>query len=419
MPENAQAGRGRVVVLMTVTSIANLRSVVPALGVMLAIQSMVSIGAASIPVLAPVIAPEAGVAAANIGIYTTVLYGCGMASALVGGALVPRFGPIRVCQLSLLLGAVGLGLALSGRVAGLMLCAFVLGLGMGAPTPASSHLLFRVSPPRVLSTVLSIKQTGVPLGGALAGAILPALTLLWTWRGALLAVMAAGLLSLLLVQLCQRDMDSDRDPKRPVSLPGVWGGMALIWRQPDLRLIALAAATLSAGQVGVSAFYVTYLVQQIGLSLTAAGFALAVAQLSGVAGRVIWGAVADWSGRPLLVLAGLSIVAALCTLVVTRFAIDWSSIAILAVSVVLGSTTIGWAGVVYGEIARRAPAGRTSEASGGITAFMFAGIVIGPAIFSAIVQAAGSFTLAYAVLAAALLVIAAALARRLSQGGAR
>jgi len=385
---------------------------------MLAIQSVVSVGAASIAVLAPVIAPVAGVAPSNIGLYTMVLFGGGMLSALIGGALVPRFGALRVCQVSLLMGAVALGLALSGHVAGLMLCAVVMGLGMGAPTPASTHLLFRVTPPRVMSTVLSIKQTGVPLGGALAGAILPALTLIWDWRGALIAVAVVTVLTLLAVQLCRADMDSDRDPARPISLPGLWGGMALIWRQPDLRLIALAAATLSAGQVSVSAFYVTYLVQ-IGFSLTAAGFALAVAQLSGVAGRVVWGAVADWSGRPLLVLAGLAIVAALGTLVVTRFAIDWPPIAILAVSVVLGATTIGWAGVVYGEVARRAPAGRTSEASGGATAYMFAGIVIGPAIFSAIVQVAGSFTPAYAVLAVAIAAIAAAMLWRLSQGGAR
>lgn len=403
---------------MTSAPLANLRAFTPSLGVMLAVQSIVSVGASAIPVLAPAIAPEAGVAAANIGLYTMALFGCGMASALVGGALVPRFGPVRVSQVAMLLCAVAVVLALSGHVAGLMLCAVVMGLGMGAPTPASSHLLFRVTPPRVLGLVFSIKQTGVPLGGALAGAILPALTLMWGWRGALIAVAAATLLCLLVVQFWRRDMDRDRDPARPVSLPGLWGSMALIWREPDLRLIALAAATLSAGQVSVSAFYVTYLVQ-IGLSLTAAGFALAVAQLAGVAGRVVWGAVADWSGRPRLVISGLAIVAALGTLVVTRFAADWPSLAIHAVSVVLGATTIGWAGVVFAEVARRAPAGRNSEASGGITAFMFSGIVIGPAIFSAIVQIAGSFTPAYFVLAVALVVIAAALLWRLSQGGAR
>lgn len=120
-----------------------------------------------------------------------------------------------------------------------------------------------------------------------------------------------------------------------------------------------------------------------------------------------------------MVLAGLSVVAALGTLAVTRYAIDWPPIAILAVSVVLGASTIGWAGVVYGEVARRAPAGRTAEASGGATAFMFAGIVIGPAFFTAIVRIAGSFTAAYAVMAVAIAAIAAAMLWRLSQGGAR
>jgi len=403
---------------MTSASLVSLRAVGPSLGVMLAIQSVGSVGAASIAVLAPAIAPVAGVAPSTIGLYTMLLFACGMLSALIGGALVPRFGPVRVCQASLLMGVAGLGLALSGHVAGLALCAVIMGLGMGAPSPASSHLLFRVTPPKVISTVMSIKQTGVPLGGALAGAILPALTLMWDWRGALIAVAAATLLSALTIQLWRRDMDNDRDPARPVNLPGLWGGMGLIWREPNLRLIALAAAILSAGQISISAFYVTYLVE-IGLSLTAAGFALAVAQLSGVAGRVIWGGVADWSGRPLMVLAGLSVVAALGTLAVTRYAIDWPPIAILAVSVVLGASTIGWAGVVYGEVARRAPAGRTAEASGGATAFMFAGIVIGPAFFTAIVRIAGSFTAAYAVMAVAIAAIAAAMLWRLSQGGAR
>ena len=50
---------------MTSVSFANLRAFAPSLGVMLAIQSMVSVGAASVAVLAPVIAPAAGVAPSN------------------------------------------------------------------------------------------------------------------------------------------------------------------------------------------------------------------------------------------------------------------------------------------------------------------------------------------------------------------
>ncbi len=380
----------------------------PHLGVMLAMQSLTSVSAASVPVLAPLIAPDAGVAAADIGLFTMVLYACGMASALIGGNLVPRHGALRICQAALLLSGTALALAATGHVAGLLACAFVLGWGMGAPTPASSHVLVRVTPPRLLNLVFSIKQTGVPLGGAIAGATLPALTLLLGWRGALLGTALLCCIGIALLQLWRARVGDDRDLKRRgAGAHGVLATIGLIWRDAELRLVALASATFSAGQVCISAFYVTYLVEAIGLSLTVAGFALAVAQIGGVAGRVVWGAVADWSRRPLLVLAGLAAIAAVGIL------------AIHALSFVLGASTIGWAGVVYAEVGRRAPAGRTAEASGGVTAVMFAGIVIGPAIFGLIVRATGSFTAAFITMAAALALVVVALALRLARGGVR
>ena len=86
-------------------------SYLPHLGVMLAMQSLTSVSAASVPVLAPVIAPHAQVAAADVGLFTMVLYACGMASALIGGTLVPRHGALRVCQVALLFCATALALA--------------------------------------------------------------------------------------------------------------------------------------------------------------------------------------------------------------------------------------------------------------------------------------------------------------------
>ena len=396
-----------------------LGSYLPHLGVMLLIQSMTSICGAAIPVLAPAIAPDAGVAAADVGLYTMVLYACGMVSAMVGGALVPRLGAIRVSQGALLLCAAGLALAVSGHAVGLLLCGFVAGAGIGAPTPASSHLLARVTPPRRLSLVFSIKQTGVPLGGALAGAALPVLSLLLGWRGAIAAVALLCFAIVVGLQLVRAGMDHDRQPRRGLSLPGVWGTLGLIWRDPDLRLVGLASAVLSAGQVSVSAFYVTYLVEAAGLLLTTAGLALATAQMSGVAGRIAWGAVADWSGRPLLVFASLSAVAAAAMIAASQLASGGPLWVVHGVSLVLGATTIGWAGVAYAEVARRAAPGRAAEASGGVTSMMFAGIVIGPAIFGAIVRSTGSWTVAFATIAAALAAIVVALAVRLARGGAR
>ncbi|WP_395707867.1 MFS transporter [Reyranella sp.] len=392
----------------------------PHLGVMLAMQSLTSVSAASVPVLAPVIAPHAGVAAADVGLFTMVLYACGMASALIGGILVPRHGALRVCQVALLFCATALALAATGHAIGLLACAFVLGSGMGAPTPASSHVLVRVTPTRLLNLVFSIKQTGVPLGGAIAGATLPALTLLLGWRGALLGTALLCCVGVGLLQLWRMRTDDDRElRRRGAGARGVLATIGLIWRDAELRLVAIASAIFSAGQVCISAFYVTYLVEAVGLNLTVAGLALAAAQIGGVAGRIVWGAVADWSRRPLLVLAGLAVIATVGMVLASRLAPGGPVLAIHALSFVLGASTIGWAGVVYAEVGRRAPPGRTAEASGGVTAVMFAGIVIGPAIFGLIVRATQSFTIAFTAMASCLALVVVVLLVRLARGGAR
>ena len=68
-----------------------------------------------------------------------------------------------------------------------------MGIGYGPITAASSELLARTTPPDRMALTFSIKQTGVPAGAALAGALLPAARC-WRsdWRAAFLVVAAAG-----------------------------------------------------------------------------------------------------------------------------------------------------------------------------------------------------------------------------------
>ena len=73
----------------------------------------------------------------------------------------------------------------------MILGALLLGLGYGPATPASSMILARAAPPHLLALTFSIKQTGVPLGTAIAGAAVPALVLALGWQGAALAIGAA------------------------------------------------------------------------------------------------------------------------------------------------------------------------------------------------------------------------------------
>ena len=69
----------------------------------------------------------------------------------------------------------GLLLAASAWMPLVLLGGFVVGLGYGPATPASSVILVRTAPREIFSLVFSIKQTGVPAGGVLAGLVVPVL----------------------------------------------------------------------------------------------------------------------------------------------------------------------------------------------------------------------------------------------------
>src|SRR4029079_18591922 len=87
----------------------------------------------------------------------------------------------QACVLLCALGVCSIAAAPATTPLLLVLAAIIVGLGYGPITPASSHLLQRTESPSRLALTFSIKQTGVPAGVALAGALLPAATLAIGW----------------------------------------------------------------------------------------------------------------------------------------------------------------------------------------------------------------------------------------------
>ncbi|MFM8574615.1 MAG: MFS transporter, partial [Limnohabitans sp.] len=64
---------------------------------------------------------------------------------------------------------------------------------------------------------------------------------------------------------------------------------------------------------------------------------------------------------------------------------------LLPILVVFGASAIGWNGVYLAEVARRAPAGQASLATGGTLAFTFLGVVIGPPVFGLLATLCGTY----------------------------
>src|SRR5207344_1115132 len=84
----------------------------------------------------------------------------------------------RASQVALLSSMAGLLLMAAPPLPLVALGAVFIGLGYGPITPASSQMLSRTTDPRHYSLVFSIKQTGVPLGGVIAGLMVPPLVAL-------------------------------------------------------------------------------------------------------------------------------------------------------------------------------------------------------------------------------------------------
>jgi MFS family permease len=364
---------------------------------MLATQVLIAAAGLAAPVLAPIAAPTLGFEPYLVGLFVSAMYASAASVGLVSGAIVVRWGAVRVSQLCLLVAAAGLAVATLGSLWALLLAALLLGLGYGPATPASSHLLARVTPAHRLNLVFSLKQTGVPLGYTLAGAVLPSTALAIGWRPTALALGLACLAIAAMLQPMRAGLDADA---RPVSILAAlrrpFAPLMLVLRIPPLRIFALTSFAFSGMQICVGTFLVTYLVDRIAFSPVAAGFVLSCAQAAGVGGRILWGALADRLGRPRLLLAFLGFMMTAAALLVGAFTPAWPYAAIVLVAILFGGTAVAWNGIHLAQLARLAPPGRAAEVTGGTFFITFGGVTIVPLAFSFLLHVTGSYALAYA-----------------------
>lgn len=366
------------------------------LAVTFAIQAMVALAVYCAPVMAPVAGPALGLAPAAIGYFITLSYLGSMIGSATAGGVVSRLGPIRVSQAGLGLCFLGLSCAASGWLPLVMLGAFLIGLGYGPSTPASSVILVRAAPPSLVAFTFSVKQTGVPAGAAIAGALVPALILGIGWQAAALGIgLLCAALAFGLAPWRER-YDAERNPAARISIASVLAPVRMVALERPLAGMALAGAIFGSVQTALITYLVTFLTDAFVMPLVLAGLVLSVSQLASVVGRIGWGVAADRLLTRRIMLGLLGAGMGLCCIAAVWASPAWPRWVLFAFAAMFGATAVGWNGVWVAEVARLAPPGKVSEATGGSLFFTFLGVVVTPPLFNAILEASGSYGIAYA-----------------------
>lgn len=377
---------------------------VVALAISLTMQTVSAFLTRVLPVIAPELTAAAGVAPQNIGILAGFVAGGTMWFLMGGSLLLSYFGPVRLLQFGALVGAVATVATITANWWILLVASFAIGVGYGPSPPAGSEILTRAAPKGRRALIMSIKQSGVPLGGAVAGLLLPPIAAWAGWRVSLLVAAAIAIASAAAVQPWRARLDANRDVTRPPTAGNLFSPANLkapfvVFREiPGVLPITCAGFCFACVQGCILAFFVTQLTTETGFSLAVAGAAFSAMQLSGTFARVFMGWLADRLGglRALMLLA---IASAAMVLVLSRISPGWSPWLVMLVGLAVGMASTSWNGVYLAEVARLAPPGRVGDATAGSTFFTFSGYLLAPILFALAIPLVGSYGTCFIALA--------------------
>lgn len=361
-----------------------------------AVQTLVTMVVMLPAAVAPELAAKLGVDASLVGLQIGIAYGGAALVSSMAGIPVRRWGPLRTSQAALALAVAG---ALLMAVPSLWAVAFgavLTGFGYALTNPPASHMLARVTTAADRNFLFSLKQTSVPLGGILAGIMGPSVALAVEPAAPLLVGAAMALALAVVMQPLRARWDAERDPAFPLPR-NPFADMGLMRRDRRLRYVGYTAFCFAAMQLSLTAFAVTMLVDDLDFGLVEAGAVLAVLQVAGVCGRLWWGWLADRlrdANAVLLMIAAISIAMALAT---AGMRAGMPGALVTAMMAVFSFAAVGWNGVYMAEMARLAPKGMISAATGAGLVLSFAGILVGPPLFTALHAGLGSYTATFGV----------------------
>jgi MFS family permease len=342
---------------------------------------------------------------AETGLLITASYAAPLFSLLFVGDLLDRKSERLIIGLgAAVLGAGLAAAAASNSYAVLLFWLVVVGIGYSATQPGGSKSVVAWFRGDRLGLAMGIRQAGLPLGGAIAAAILPAMAAAWSWRAAFVAGAAAALGGGLAFALIYHPpADEAAVASRRPSLS--WTVVASLLRESWMRNAIVAGLALVSAQYGILTWLMLYLRDHAHIVLTRGAFFLSLAQVAGAIGRV---ALAAWSDRMpaarfrLVALSMIAVAVGMVGLIVLPPQTPEPALALLAAW--LGFFGLGWYGPWVAYVAEVAPADKVGLTLGAAMALNQLGIMGAPPLLGLVHDLTGGYAALWGCLVAVLVV---------------
>jgi sugar phosphate permease len=332
-----------------------------------------------LPVLAPALRERYDLSLTEVGIALSSVWIGPILTLLPWGLLSDRVGERLVLASGLTLcGAVVAAAGWAHSFVALVALLAVAG-GMGASVNAASgRAVMHWFPARERGLALGIRQTAIPVGGALAAVALPAvngaggLKASFVFMGAI-CLMAAAVAAVAVRETGRSAYDPEADDVE--------------WTLRDSRLWVLSTGSglYLFAQIALTAFLVLFLHDVHGLSPGAAAAVLAVLQVGAVVTRISAGRISDAMQariRPLRWIGLASGAGVLLTAVVTHAPVA----VVVPVMVAAGAISMAWNGLSVTAAAELAGLSRSGAAIGfQQTTLAVIGVLV-PAAFAYVVE---------------------------------
>jgi predicted MFS family arabinose efflux permease len=273
----------------------------------------------------------------------------------------------------------------------LLLTALVAGFVNAAGNPAGNKLVVAVIPPGGRGVLMGVKQSGVQIGTFLAGATLPGLALRFGWRSAIaLMALVPGVATIWSWRLKRRL----KEPRRPRMSAEDAIEFKAYRHPPGVRMLAIYAFAMGGGVACQAAFLPLYAQERVGLSVTQAGFTMAIVGLVGIMSRIMWSQSSERRGSfssPLRMMALLSVISISCIMAADNLGAGWLWVG----ATISGASVVAWNGVANLGAIVLVDARHAGHSSGFVVLGFLAGFAVAPPLFGYLVETTGNYSLGW------------------------